>query len=120
MPTRYRERPAGSSSKLNTVRDGMRILLLIGRLVRDERPLMFFGAAGLTLTLIAIGLGVPIIVTFLETGLVPRLPTAVLSVGLVILGVLSFFVGLVLDLVTKTRREMKRLSYLSIPHFGDD
>jgi glycosyltransferase involved in cell wall biosynthesis len=120
LPTRYKERPAGSSSKLSTVRDGMRILLLVGRLIRDERPLLFFGAAGVSLTLSAIALGLPIILTYLETGLVPRLPTAVLSVGLVILGVLSFFVGLVLDLVTKTRREMKRLSYLSIPHFADD
>lgn len=120
MPTSYKERPEGSSSKLSTFRDGLRILVLIGRLIRDERPFPFFGLTGLVLTLTGIALGIPIVVTYLETGLVPRLPTAVLSVGLVILGVLSFFVALVLDLVTKTRREMKRLAYLSIPHFAND
>jgi glycosyltransferase involved in cell wall biosynthesis len=114
VQTAYRERPEGSISKLNTYRDGFRILKLIARLVKDERPLQFFGLAGLAVALIGIVLGAPVVATYLETGLVPRLPTAVLSIGLVILGVLSFFAGLILDMVTRTRQEMKRLVYLSI------
>ena len=114
VKTVYKERPEGSLSKLNTFRDGFRILKLIARLVKDERPLQFFGLAGLFLVLVAIALGAPVVATYLETGLVPRLPTAVLSIGLVILGVLSFFAGLILDMVTRTRQEMKRLVYLSI------
>ena len=118
MQTAYRERPEGSVSKLSTYRDGFRILKLIARLVKDERPLQFFGLAGLFLVLVAIVLGAPVVATYLETGLVPRLPTAVLSIGLVILGVLSFFAGLILDMVTRTRQEMKRLVYLSIGRPG--
>jgi hypothetical protein len=115
IETAYKERPEGSVSKLSTYRDGWRILKLIGRLVKDERPLQFFGLLGLAIGLSAIVLGAPVVATYLETGLVPRLPTAVLSIGLVILGVLSFFVGLILDMVTRTRQEMKRLVYLSLP-----
>ena len=113
--TVYKERPEGSVSKLNTYRDGSRILLLILRLVKDERPLQFFGLIGLALVLVAGFLSVPLIVTYLETGLVPRLPTAVLVVGLVVLGVLSFLSGLILDMTTRTRQELKRLFYLAIP-----
>ncbi|HEX8662553.1 MAG TPA: glycosyltransferase family 2 protein [Beijerinckiaceae bacterium] len=114
VETVYKERPEGSVSKLNTYRDGFRILKLIARLVKDERPLQFFGLAGLFMVLVAIVLGAPVVVAYLETGLVLRLPTAILSVGLVILGVLSFLAGLILDMVTRTRQEMKRLVYLSI------
>ena len=113
--TVYKERPEGSVSKLNTYRDGSRILLLILRLVKDERPLQFFGLIGLALVLVAGFLSVPLIVTYLETGLVPRFPTAMLVVGLVVLGVLSFLSGLILDMTTRTRQELKRLFYLAIP-----
>jgi len=113
--TSYKERPEGSVSKLNTYRDGWRILMLIAKLIKDERPLAFFGTIGLSAVLVALGLGVPIIGEWLETGLVPRLPTAILSSALVMLGVLSIFAGLILDLITKTRAEMKRLAYLAIP-----
>jgi glycosyltransferase involved in cell wall biosynthesis len=115
----YKERPAGSVSKLHTYRDGSRILLLILRLVKDERPLQFFGLIGLALVLAGVALSVPLITTYLETGLVPRIPTAILVVGLVLLGVLSFLSGLILDMTTRTRQEIKRLFYLAIPSTGD-
>jgi glycosyltransferase involved in cell wall biosynthesis len=111
--TAYKQRPEGSQSKLRTYRDGMRILTLIARLVKDERPLQFFALISLLLYVIAGFLIVPVLVTFAETGLVPRLPTAVLALGLVILGTLSFLVGLILDMTTRTRQEIKRLLYLS-------
>jgi hypothetical protein len=109
----YKERPHGSTSKLRTCRDGVRILMLIARLIKDERPLQFFGTIGLLVVLLGIGLGIPVVLTFLETGLVPRLPTAVLSIGLVVLGWLSIFAGIILDAVTKARQELKLLAYLS-------
>ncbi|MBN9019632.1 MAG: glycosyltransferase [Rhizobiales bacterium] len=113
VPTRYIERPEGSFSKLRTVRDGTRILMLIARLVKDERPLQFFGLLGVAAIMVALVLGFGVAVTFLETGLVPRLPTAVLSVGLVVVGVLSIFSGLILDTIARMRQELKRLFYLS-------
>lgn len=114
----YRERPSGSTSKLRTYRDGTRILLLISRLIKDERPFQFFGTLGLTLGLFGILLGIPVVLTYFEIGLVPRLPTAILSVGLVVLGCLSIFAGIILDVVTKARQELKRLAYLSMPPPG--
>jgi glycosyl transferase family 2 len=111
--TPYYARPQGSQSKLNTWRDGFRILLTIGNLYRAEHPLPFFSAIGLALALISIGLAIPVVTTFLETGLVPRLPTAVLSTGLMLLAFLSAAVGLILDTVTRGRRELKLLAYLS-------
>ena len=111
----YKERPAGSTSKLRTYRDGFRILMLIARLIKDERPLQFFGSVGLLLGAAGLLLGIPVVLEFLHSGLVPRLPTAVLSVGLVVLAWLSIFAGLILDVVTKARHEVKRLAYLSIP-----
>jgi hypothetical protein len=113
--TAYDERPSGSVSKLNTYRDGARILLLIVDLVRNERPLQFFGLVGACLILSAVLLALPLAQTYFETGLVPRLPTAVLSVGLIITGFLSCLAGLILDTVTTMRHEMKRLAYLSLP-----
>ncbi len=113
--TVYKERPAGSTSKLRTWRDGARILMLIARLVKEERPFQFFSLLGVTFALTATILGIPLVLTYLETGLVPRFPTAFLVVGLLILGMLSFMSGLVLDMTTRTRHEMKRLFYLSIP-----
>ena len=111
----YKERPVGSTSKLNTYRDGFRILRTILTLVQRERPLMFFSSAGAILLVAAVCLAVPLLQTFLETGLVPRLPTAVLSTGLVLLSFLAFACGLILDTVTRGRQEAKRIAYLAVP-----
>jgi glycosyltransferase involved in cell wall biosynthesis len=118
VETPYYARPEGSISKLNTWRDGFRILNTILKLYRSEKPLRFFTAIGIFLALLSIGFAVPILVTFIETGLVPRLPTAVLSMGLMIVALLSVSSGLVLDTVTRGRREMKLLAYLSQPPVG--
>lgn len=115
VETPYFARPEGSFSKLNTWRDGFRILGTMLKLYRSERPLRFFTVIGILLALAAITLAIPIVVTFIETGLVPRLPTAVLSMGLTIMAMLSVSSGLVLDTVTRGRREMKMLAYLSQP-----
>ena len=113
VQTPYYARPVGSASKLNTWADGLRILRTILKLYRSERPLTFFTALGISLALISIGLGIPIVLTFLREGIVPRLPTAVLSTGLMLLAFLSVASGLVLDTVTRGRRELKLLAYLS-------
>ncbi|WP_316160480.1 glycosyltransferase family 2 protein [Bradyrhizobium sp. SZCCHNRI20481] len=113
VATPYYARPEGSVSKLNTWRDGFRILGTILKLYRSEKPLRFFSAIGIFLALVSIGFAIPIFVTYIETGLVPRLPTAVLSMGLMIMALLSASSGLVLDTVTRGRREMKLLAYLS-------
>jgi|SRR5271169_328943 len=113
IDTPYYERPEGSVSKLNTYRDGFRILGTILRLYRSEKPLRFFTAIGVFLILVSIGLAIPIVITYVEQGIVPRLPTAVLSMGLMILAMLAVSSGLVLDTVTRGRREMKLLAYLS-------
>src|SRR5262245_3498924 len=118
IATPYYARPEGSFSKLNTWRDGFRILGTILRLYRSEKPLRCFTAIGVFLMLVAIGLAIPIVITYLEQGVVPRLPTAVLSTGLTIIAVLSISSGLVLDTVTRGRREMKLLAYLSQPPIG--
>jgi glycosyltransferase involved in cell wall biosynthesis len=115
IETPYFARPEGSFSKLNTWRDGFRILGTILKLYRSEKPLRFFSAIGLFLTVVSIGLAIPVVVTWLEQGIVPRLPTAVLSTGLIIVAVLSVSSGLVLDTVTRGRREMKLLAYLAQP-----
>jgi glycosyltransferase involved in cell wall biosynthesis len=115
VETPYYPRPEGSFSKLNTWRDGLRILGTILKLYRSEKPLRFFTAIGIFLALVSIGIAIPIVATYLETGLVPRLPTAVLSMGLMIVALLSASSGLVLDTVTRGRREMKLLAYLSQP-----
>jgi glycosyltransferase involved in cell wall biosynthesis len=120
IDTPYYARPIGSASKLNTWRDGLRILGTIVNLYRAERPLAFFSAIGLVLAIVSIGLAVPVFVTYLETGLVPRLPTAILSTGLIMLGSLSIAVGLVLDTVTRGRRETKLLAYLAQRAPGDE
>ncbi|WP_438277583.1 glycosyltransferase family 2 protein [Nitrobacter sp.] len=113
IETPYYARPAGSFSKLNTWRDGFRILGTILKLYRSEKPLRFFTAMGIFLMVVSIGLAIPVVETYLETGLVPRLPTAVLSMGVMIMAVLAVSSGLVLDTVTRGRREMKLLAYLS-------
>ncbi|WP_239625434.1 glycosyltransferase family 2 protein [Bradyrhizobium sp. I71] len=114
METPYFERPMGSHSKLNTWRDGLRILLTMLKLYRSERPLQFFAWVATGLATASVVLAIPIVVTFLETGLVPRLPTAVLSMGLMTMAMLSASSGLILDTVTRGRREMKRLAYLAL------
>jgi glycosyltransferase involved in cell wall biosynthesis len=118
IATPYYARPEGSFSKLNTWRDGFRIVGTILRLYRSEKPLRCFTAIGVFLMLVAIGLAIPIVITYLAEGVVPRLPTAVLSTGLMIVAVLSISSGLVLDTVTRGRREMKLLAYLSQPPVG--
>ena len=115
IKTPYKDRPPGSHSKLNTIRDGIRILRAIMILVKEERPLPFFSAIFALLLLVSAGLAVPVVETYFQTGLVPRLPTAVLAMGLALLGFLSLTCGLILDTVTHGRREMKRLCYLGIP-----
>lgn len=115
VPTAYKERPPGSASKLSTIRDGVRILRTILVLVKEERPLPFFGLAAAALLVAGLALFAPVLATYLETGLVPRLPTAVLSLGLVLLSFLSLACGLVLDTVTRGRKEAKRIAYLAVP-----
>jgi len=118
--TRYGARPEGSTSKLSTYRDGWRILRTIITLFRIERPVLFFGAIGAALGLLAVLLAAPLVLTYVQTGLVPRLPTAVLATGLVILAFLNGFCGLILDTVVRGRREVRRLAYLALPGPGAD
>jgi glycosyltransferase involved in cell wall biosynthesis len=115
MDTRYKERPQGSVSKLNTWRDGMRILWTIGYLVREERPLVFFSFFFAVLAAVSLFIGTPVVTEYFKTGLVPRLPTAVLATGLMLLAFLALMAGLILDTVTRGRWEQKRMAYLSIP-----
>ncbi|WP_442680121.1 glycosyltransferase family 2 protein [Sphingomonas sp. ASY06-1R] len=113
--THYGARPVGSASKLSTYRDGWRILRTIMTLFRLERPVLYFGSIGALLGLIALILAAPLMVTYAHTGLVPRLPTAILATGLVIVAFLCFFTGLILDTVVRGRREVRRLAYLALP-----
>ena len=115
LVTPYGARPEGSESKLSTYRDGWRILRTIGKLYISERPFEFFGSCALTLALVSLLLAMPLLVEYLENGLVPRLPTAVLTASMMVSALLSFFCGLILDNVTRGRHETKRLAYLSIP-----
>jgi len=115
IATPYKGRVPGSASKLRTYADGLRILRLIAVLYKNERPLQFFSAIAGLLLAVALLLGVPVVVTFIETGLVPRQPTAILATGLVLLSGLSLVAGLILDTVTRGRREMRRLAYLAVP-----
>ncbi len=118
LDTPYFARPEGSVSKLSTYRDGWRIVGTIATLYRIERPLWFFGAVGGLLALLAVVLAVPLVVTYMHTGLVPRFPTAILTTGLIILAALCFFAGLILDTVVRGRREVRRLAYLQLPAPG--
>jgi glycosyltransferase involved in cell wall biosynthesis len=113
--TPYRERPPGSISKLSTWRDGLRIATTIFALIKEEKPLAFFMILAMLLATAAIALGIPIWITFRNTGLVPRLPTAVLSMGLILMATLSAACGLILETVTRGRIEAKRLAYLGFP-----
>jgi glycosyltransferase involved in cell wall biosynthesis len=115
VKTTYGGRPEGSVSKLNTYRDGIRILWKIFMLFKAEKPLAFFLIGFVACVALALVLAAPLVFTYLETGLVPRFPTAILSSGLVLLGFLSLACGLILDTVTMGRIEAKRLAYLQIP-----
>jgi glycosyltransferase involved in cell wall biosynthesis len=119
VETSYGARPEGSHSKLSTYGDGWRILRTIGNLYRVERPALFYGSIGALLVILAILLAIPLVRTYLETGLVPRFPTAILVTGIVIVAVLSFFAGLILDTVTRGRREVRRLAYLALSAPGE-
>jgi glycosyltransferase involved in cell wall biosynthesis len=120
IPTPYYARPRGSVSKLSTWRDGLRILLTILGLFRSERPLAFFSGIGVVLAIVSVVLAIPIFVTYFEQGIVPRIPTAILSTGLMLLAFLSLVAGLVLDTVTRGRREMKLIAYLDQPAPSDE
>ena len=113
VETAYGARPEGSESKLSTYGDGWRILKTIVTLYRIERPVLFYGSIGAFLLALALILSVPLIITYANTGLVPRFPTAILVTGMVIVAVLCFFAGLILDTVTRGRREVRRLAYLA-------
>jgi glycosyltransferase involved in cell wall biosynthesis len=113
--TAYGARPEGSESKLSTYRDGWRIMKTILHLFRIERPVLFYGGFGLFLAAIALTITVPLVITFVQTGLVPRFPTAILATGLMIVAFMSFMCGLILDTVVRGRREVRRLHYLALP-----
>ncbi|TLU73035.1 glycosyltransferase family 2 protein [Lichenicoccus roseus] len=115
LNTAYRDRPAGSASKLRTYSDGIRILRTIVTLVKEERPLQFFSIIGAVMLALGLLLGTSVILQFLHTGLVPRLPTAVLASALVLLSFLSMVCGLILDSTSRGRKEFKRLTYLAVP-----
>ncbi len=115
VETPYGERPEGSVSKLNTIRDGVRILVTMIRLFSAERPLVFYSVVATVLLALALVLAVPILLTYSQTGLVPRFPTAILATGITLLSALAFFSGLILDTVTRGRRELKMLAYLGCP-----
>src|SRR4029077_4182548 len=114
VDTAYKERPVGSVSKLSTYRDGFKILFTIAQMLREERPLLFFSTIAAFFAAVAIAFGTSIVIEFAHTGLVPRLPTAVLSPGLMLIAFLSLMSGLILDTVTRGRWANKRLAYLSM------
>ncbi|MCX4159942.1 MULTISPECIES: glycosyltransferase family 2 protein [Paraburkholderia] len=116
--TAYRSRPEGSCSKLNTYRDGFRILVTIVKLLKSEKPFAFFASGSLLCVLVSVLLAIPLLETYVETGLVPRLPTALMCVALVLFGGILLTCGMVLDTVTHGRAEAKRLAYLAVPGPG--
>ncbi len=118
LPVPFRNRFSGSESKLRTVRDGLRILRTIGWLVKEERPLAFFGSIGLILALSSIAIALPLLPEYLATGKVPRFPTAILATGMMLLGFLNLAAGMLLGTLSQSRRELRRLLYLSIPPPG--
>ena len=120
VETAYGARPEGSESKLSTYRDGWRIMRTIGHLFRIERPVLFYGGFSVLLAAAAIVLAAPLAITYAETGLVPRFPTAILVTGMMVVAALSFMTGLILDTVVRGRREVRRLHYLALPAVGDD
>jgi glycosyltransferase involved in cell wall biosynthesis len=115
VPTQYFSRVEGSQSKLNTYRDGFRILTRIARLVLEERPLQLFSILFAIVFAFALVLSIPVFVTFFETGLVPRIPTTILITGMILSAFMCLVVGLILNAVTTARKEIRRLTYLNIP-----
>lgn len=115
MRTLYRSRPKGSHSKLNTYRDGRKILLYIFDLFRQERPLLFFSLIAFALTALALAISTPLAITYFQTGLVPRFPTLIVAIGMLVLACISFTCGLILDTITRGRQETKMMNYLRIP-----
>src|SRR5579862_5740751 len=120
IATPYYSRPAGSASKLSTWHDGFRILWTVLKLYRAERPLALFGSLGIALAIVSVGLAIPLVITYVQEGLVPRLPTAVLSTGLMLVAFLSIACGLILDTVTRGRREVKLIAYLALRAPGEE
>ncbi|MDR1551342.1 MAG: glycosyltransferase family 2 protein [Holosporaceae bacterium] len=120
MESDYFERPKNSYSKLKTCKDGFLILIRIIRLLKEVRPMFFFGVIALILFLLSIGISYPILLTFIQTGLVPRLPTAVLATGIVLASLLSFTCGVILESVSQLRIEVKKLHYLQIKHANNE
>jgi hypothetical protein len=118
VPTRYGPRIVGSESKLHTFRDAFRILRMFLLLFKDGRPAAFFLTIAAALAIVALALGYPLLTTYLETGLVPRLPTAVLATGLMVLAGISLVCGVILDSVARGRLEQKRIAYLQMPRSG--
>ena len=117
VKTDYFERPEGSVSKLNKYRDGLKILCRVLHMLKETKPLLFFGSIALFLTVLSLVLAAPLALTYIDTGLVPRLPTAVLTTGIMLLACLSFVCGIILAGVCKGRREAKYMHYLSLPYF---
>jgi glycosyltransferase involved in cell wall biosynthesis len=120
IDTPYNERPEDSESKLNTYRDGFRILWMIVLLTKDERPFFFYSIVFSFLALFSLALGVPVAIEFMTSGIVPRLPTAILSASVMVLAFLALTTGLVLDSVARGRREAKRMHYLTLTWLGQD
>jgi len=114
VDTAYKERPVGSVSKLSTYRDGFKILFTIAQMLREERPLLFFATIAVLFAAVSVAFGTSIVIEFARTGLVPRLPTAILATGLMLVAFLSLMSGLILDTVTRGRWANKRLAYLSM------
>ncbi len=115
IPSMYAARAEGSESKLRSYRDGFRVLLRIILMLKETKPIFFFGIIASILALISFGLATPLLITYIKTGLVPRMPTAILSTGLMILAFIGFTCGIILDSVCRGRREKKYLHYLSYP-----
>ena len=115
----YGARPEGSTSKLNTYRDGLRILWVIMNLLRNTRPLIFFGSIACMLAIVSLCLGYPLLTEFLETGLVPRFPTGILATGIMLVAVVSLACGFILDSMCRMRRELSRLRYLNFPSVSE-
>ena len=120
VDTPYYSRPEGSVSKLSTFKDGWRILKMIAVLIKEERPLLFFGVGAIVLAILSVLCAVPVIIEFAETGLVPRFPTAILSVGFMLCAGVSLAMALILDTVAKTRMELRRMKYLATPFYQEE
>ena len=109
VPIKYRDRPAGSVSKLNTYSDGFKVLMTIARLFRDYKPFVFFTSVFLLCLLIALGMDIPVIAEYLDTGLVPRFPTLIVSGVIATIGVMFFFCGIILEVITKKHKQLFEL-----------